>query len=55
MINLSLGEQVSASRINETIQFLSPILAVEPDTLHKTALDYGKLIAQGPMLDSHLV
>ena len=30
-------------------------MAVEPDTLQKTALDYERLVVQGPKLDSHLV
>ena len=28
-------------------------MEVEPDTLQKTALDYGKLVVQGTKLDSN--
>ena len=30
-------------------------MEVKPDTLQKTALDYGKLVVQGPKLGSNLV
>ena len=51
IINLSAGEQVSLSRVNQTIQFLSLLIEVKPDISQKTARDYRKLVVQEPKLD----